>query len=341
LKRAAKNEWVLQELKACNETVLPGKGDRKNPCALWKLATKLKNGLGKWKKWDDSNFRNVDGDMASTPEENASIFQDSFTNLFSNDYGGDDVRMGHEKMPKAEVDRQWGAPTMKEMMDELEDVKHTAAGASGMPSVAWQACGENEDLRMAMLKVLKGCWDHEKVPEEWTEFHMTVLFKKGKKGDVANYRGVSMAETSSKLCAAVLKRRLGSYYEPAMPECCNGFRRGRGRHDSIYMLKECLRKRKAKGLDSCCIFFDCAKAFDEISRECAWQSMEVMGVDSKMTRAAQATLKDTTCKMNIGGVVKVVNVKEGTGQGTTLGPTLCNFFFLPILLQFERMLPHS
>jgi hypothetical protein len=37
----------------------------------------------------------------------------------------------------------------------------------------------------------------------------------------------------------------------------------------------------------------------------------------------------------------VVNMKEGTGQGTTLGPTLCNFFFLPILLQFERNMAGS
>jgi hypothetical protein len=37
----------------------------------------------------------------------------------------------------------------------------------------------------------------------------------------------------------------------------------------------------------------------------------------------------------------VVNVKEGTGQGTTPGPTLCNFFFLPILLKFERNMAES
>jgi hypothetical protein len=137
LKRAAKNEWMLQEFKACNETVLPGKGDRKNPYALWKLATKLKNGLDKWKKWDDSNVRNVNGDMASTLEENASIFQDFFNNLFSNDHSGDDARMEYAKMPKVEVDRQWGAPTMKEIMDELKAMKHTAAGVSGTPSVVW------------------------------------------------------------------------------------------------------------------------------------------------------------------------------------------------------------
>ena len=46
LKKKAKNEWMLEKLKTCNETVLPGKGDRKNPCALWKLASKLQRGLG-------------------------------------------------------------------------------------------------------------------------------------------------------------------------------------------------------------------------------------------------------------------------------------------------------
>jgi hypothetical protein len=40
--------------------------------------------------------------------------------------------------------------------------------------------------------------------------------------------------------------------------------------------------------------------------------------------------------MNIGGVHKVVVMKEGSGQGTTLGPTLCNYFFLPLLITFEK-----
>jgi hypothetical protein len=55
-----------------------------------------------------------------------------------------------------------------------------------------------------------------------------------------------------------------------------------------------------------------------------------------MIRAVKATLQNTECKMNVGGVEKTVQMKEGSGQGTTLGPTLCNSFFLPLLLQFEK-----
>jgi hypothetical protein len=167
-------------------------------------------------------------------------------------------------------------------------------------------------------------------------FHMTVLFKKGARSDVGNYRGMSMAETLSKLYTSMLKKRLEGHYEAVVPEHCNGFRRGRGRTDSTFMLKETLRKRKAKGLDSCCVFYDFIKCFDKISRECTWKSMAVMGVDAKMIRAVKSTLENIECKMNVGGVEKTVKMKEGSGQGTTLGPTLCNFFFLPLLMQFEK-----
>ena len=336
LKIVAKNEWMLQQLQECNESVLPGKGDRKNPYALWKMATKLQRGLDKWKSWDDSMVRNKRGEMASTPEENATVFQDFFNELFSNDTQGGDVDQEYEKMKKREVDRMWVAPTEGEMMATLKNMKNTAAGVSGITAAVWQACGENAELRKGMLQVLQECWEKECVPQEWAVFHMTVLFKKGKRDEVGNYRGISMAETLSKLYTSILKSRLEGLYEELVPEYCNGFRSGRGRHDSIYMLKETLRKRKAKGLDSYCIFYDFVKCFDKISRDCIWKSMQVMGVDPKMIRAVKATLENTECKMTIGGIEKTVQMAEGSGQGTTLGPTLCNFFFLPLLMQFER-----
>ena len=115
------------------------------------------------------------------------------------------------------------------------------------------------------------------------------------------------------------------------------FQKGTRPDRLMFVLKETLRKRKAKGLDSCCVFYDFIKCFDAISREHTWKSMAVMGVmDAKMIRAVKSALENTECRMNVGGVKKTVTMKEGSGQGTALGPTLCNFFFLPLLLQFEK-----
>jgi len=36
------------------------------------------------------------------------------------------------------------------MMEALKQMKHTAAGVSGITAAAWQARGENEELRKGM-----------------------------------------------------------------------------------------------------------------------------------------------------------------------------------------------
>ena len=98
-------------------------------------------------------------------------------------------------MDQRDVDRAWGAPKQWEMMEALKQMKHAAAGVSGITAAVWQACGENEELRKGVLEVLQECWEKEEVPTDWMVFHMTVLFKKGTRNEVGNYRGISMAGT--------------------------------------------------------------------------------------------------------------------------------------------------
>jgi hypothetical protein len=93
---------------------------------------------------------------------------------------------------------------------------------------------------------------------------MTVLEKKGDKTLCGNYRGISIGETFSKVYTTILKHRLSDLHEKLAPEYCNGFRKGRGRADSIYVLLEVLRLRKRKGLNSWVTFFDIIKYFDRI-----------------------------------------------------------------------------
>ena len=62
-----------------------------------------------------------------------------------------------------------------------------------------------------------------------------------------------------------------------------------------------------------------------------------MGVSNKMIRVVRSTLAGSTAVLHVEGVRKEVEANEGTGQGTTLGPVLCNYFFLPLLLQWNRM----
>ena len=161
--------------------------------------------------------------------------------------------------------------------------------------------------------------------------YMVILEKDGDLTLPKNFRGISMAELSAKLYAHLLKGRLEIDYEEIAPEYANGFRPGRSRGDSIMTMKETLRKRKASGLDSYAIFWDAIKCFDKIPRKHLWRAMGKCGVDTELIQAVQSTLEMTTCTLKIGDETRQINMKEGTGQGTVLGPTLCSFFFLPVL----------
>ena len=89
--------------------------------------------------------------------------------------------------------------------------------------------------------------------------------------------------------------------------------------------------RKRKGLNSWVTFFDIQKYFDRLPRRFIWESMKKCVVAEKMTRVVKSTLDGAKCVLHIDGETREVNMNDGSGQGTSLGPTLASFAILPIL----------
>jgi hypothetical protein len=120
----------------------------------------------------------------------------------------------------------------------------------------WKAMSEDATLKSVMLDIMRECWRTETVPGEWLGYYMTILEKKGDLTLPDNYRGISIADSFSKVYTTILKHRLQDLYEILAPEHSNGFRKGRGRTDAIYSLLEVLRRRKQWGLNSWVVLFD-------------------------------------------------------------------------------------
>jgi hypothetical protein len=277
--------------------------------------------------------------LGTSPEENADHFKQYYEKLFTNEPSAtkpDQSARWYNEMPQRTTDRDWGPPTLHEMLKAIKDLKPSAPGLSGVPASVWQGLAHDPVLCSSMLRVMRKCWIEEIVPDQWTQFYMTVLEKPGDHSLPKNYRGISIAESLSKVYTTILKYRLSDLYEDIAPEFANGFRKGRGRTDSVCAVLETLRKRKSWGQSSYLLLFDCIKCFDRIKREHIWSSMAKMGVSAKMIRVVRSTLEGSTAVIHVEGVQRDVRVMEGTGQGTTLGPVLCNYFLLPLLLHWEE-----
>jgi hypothetical protein len=63
-----------------------------------------------------------------------------------------------------------------------------------IPAELIQAGGET--LLSAIYKLINSIWNKEELPDQWKEFIIVLVHKKGDKTDCNNYRGISLLPTS-------------------------------------------------------------------------------------------------------------------------------------------------
>ena len=62
-----------------------------------------------------------------------------------------------------------------------------------------------------LCDILMVYWTVDFPPEEWTEGVIIPLHKKGDESDVKHYRGTTVVSCMSKLCTAVLNKRIAAF----------------------------------------------------------------------------------------------------------------------------------
>ena len=112
------------------------------------------------------------------------IMKRFFTNDVAEDGKADAL---HGEMEDVPNDRSWRGPSRGEMRTAIGELRDTAPGVSGVPSLVWKALLLNEDTEQAMLEVVQWCWREKSVPESWSIFYMTALEKKGDLTNPANH----------------------------------------------------------------------------------------------------------------------------------------------------------
>ncbi len=113
---------------------------------------------------------------------------------------------------------------------------------------------------------------------------LSILPKKGDLSKPGNYRGIMMLEVGYKILGLILLARLKPIKESRAldHECQNGFRSSRGTIDSIFTVKQMIKKRSEHGLHTWLLLIDLAKAFDRVPRELLWAVLIKQGVPHKL-----------------------------------------------------------
>ena len=172
-------------------------------------------------------------------------------------------------------------------------------------------------------RLLNVCMQEGRIPKEWRMGLIVPIWKrKGDVHDPRKYRGITLLSQVLKLLERVLdariRRRVGDFGEVQQ-----GFRKGRGTTDGMYVLRQMVEQRLEVQGSMALGFVDLEKAFDTVSREMVMPMLRWMGVPEAEVRMVEGTYEKTTARVVVGeGASEEFEVKIGLRQGSVWSPLL-------------------
>jgi hypothetical protein len=149
-----------------------------------------------------------------------------------------------------------------------------------------------------------------------------LLFKKGDRADLRNWRPLSMLCCDYKLLSAVFTARLGSVAAKLIYPEQTGFVRGRNIGENILLMQSVL---DLEGIEGCVILTDQEKAYDRVSWEFRDLALKAYGFGPFFRGAIKCLYKNSCAKVFINGYLSnSFSLSRSVRQGDPLSPLLYN-----------------
>ena len=162
-------------------------------------------------------------------------------------------------------------------MSNAQDEKGKATGADEVWLQMMDMAGEVGVKWTGRLQNV--CMQDGRIPKEWRMDLIVPIWKrKGDVHDPGKYRGSKILSQVLKLLERVLDARIGRRIECDFGEEQQGFVKGRGTADGMYVLRQMVEKRLEVQGSMALGFVDVEKAFDTVPREMVIATLRWMGV---------------------------------------------------------------
>lgn len=248
--------------------------------------------------------------------------------------------------------------TCTEVLHALRRIPNAKASADGFIIEVFKYAREQDEhgiyrhniLASPLCAIFNRCFAGDGIPQNWHKAYITPLYKgKGSKGDMNNYRGLTVTCTLYKIYAVILNRRLDDFCEMhgiRSPTQC-GFRRSLGTSTGLFALQHAIHRtccppsQGGQGQPLFTCFIDFRKAFDIVVRDLIWARLDSLGIRGKFAQAVQDLYSNTRLNIKIQGKTSkgFVLTTSGVKQGCPLSPTLFGLFIEQLHDLFQLRCP--
>lgn len=171
------------------------------------------------------------------------------------------------------------------------------------------------------------CFQQGIFPRELKRSIIHPIFKSGDKGDIGNYRPISVLPVLSKILEKLINYRLTNFLNSfnLLSKSQYGFRSGISTEDAILDLTTNLTQHLEDKNKTLCIFLDLKKAFDTVSVPILIRKIEKLGIRGLFLSLVTNYLRERTQRVKLSDHLFSPDentLDYGVPQGSVLGPTL-------------------
>jgi hypothetical protein len=224
-------------------------------------------------------------------------------------------------------------PSLVEVETAIGNLKrYKSPGTDQIPAKLLKAGGETY---FKIHRLICSIWNKEELPQQWKEFIIVPIHKKGDKTDCNNYRGISHLSTAYNILSNILLARLTPYVNEIIGNHQCEFHCNRSNTDQIFCIRQILEKKWEYNGTVHQLFIDFKKAYDSVKREVLYSILPKFGIPKKLVRIIKIFLNESYSKIRVGKHLShTFHIQSGLKQGDALPPLLFNFASEYIFLSF-------
>ncbi|KAK3925231.1 hypothetical protein KUF71_002617 [Frankliniella fusca] len=158
--------------------------------------------------------------------------------------------------------------TREEVLARLQHCSDTAPGPDG---IRYSTIKRRDRGVLVTLIILNRCLREGRIPVSWKGARTVLIYKKGDKKDLSNWRPISLCDCFYKLFTGILAARLGRWAAAtgAVSPCQKGFMPSEGCLEHNFALQQCIDEVKVSSRHLAVAWLDLRNAFGSVPHSCA------------------------------------------------------------------------
>ena len=235
----------------------------------------------------------------------------------------------------------WDTLVQPISLDEVENVvskfpRKKASGPDGIPHELYAA---NKALFCPVLvELFNFCLLTGTPIPGGNESRIVLLFKKGEREDLKNWRPISLANTDYKILTKILNTRVIKFASRLITPCQYGFLPGRSIWENTFQVNNLLMS-KFRTTNGYVLFLDMEKAYDRVNWDFLTKTLLHYGFPNMFVTWIQTLYSNLQAKViTSSGLTEVFDICQGLRQGDPMSPTLFNFVIDTFLYALQSKL---